>query len=339
MKRNSGYSLISVLVVTAIGGVLAVAIMALIDNMSRVMVRANVAGVVEHTIGTVASILGNAEYCDNSLRGAGPGDKLVYNVQDNPVGPPPGGNEIEIQNIFAQEVDNTPGATAVISTVAGNPLSFLGGGSRVQSIRFRERSRGVGRGRVQKDGLMFDSYAGEIELMINAPGGTIVRVIPLTVIVDETTRVIEGCYVRDRTIQALCNSMGGTFDPANGSCREMINPVTVDCQGVCSGLAAPYMPGSQYPDAPVNPPRRGGYCARVCDDTGAGSSLEKAVPVYHLLGFRTISHAGGPDGAATSAPICACTTVIYNTPSPPPVVTPTPTPPPPPRPPPPPPSN
>lgn len=310
MRRQKGYSLISVLVVTAIGAVLTVAVMALIDNLSRLMLRARVVDALETTITTVATVLGNPQTCDNALRGAGPGDKIVYTVFDNPEGPPPGGNEVDIQNIFAQEADNTPGATAIISTIAGSELSRMGGG-RVRSIRFREQRRAVGRGRLRKDGNVYNSYAGEVEIRVQTPTGMMEKVLPLTVIQDPNTFVIEGCYVRDRSMQALCNSMGGAYDPANGSCRQMMNRSPVNCEIVCS-------------NGPTgNTAYAGGFCIRACGDTGLGSPLEKAVPVYHVIGFEYKRHVGGT-GAATAMPICACTVVRYNTPTPAPPVSPAP---------------
>lgn len=343
MRSRSGYSLVSVLVVTAIGGIVAVMIMALIDNVTKVMMRGNVTDAFEGSVRTVAGVLSNPDYCDNALRGTNPGDRIVYPlaVANNPVGPPPGGNEVEIQNIFAQKDADTPGATALMSSIVGNSLSMMSGGVSISSIRFRERTRQVGRGVMRRHGVDYDSYAGEIEIMINAPGGAVPggvirRTIPYNPFVDRTTREIVGCYTRDRSVQELCVSMGGIFDEENGSCEAMINPRAVRCDNVCAGVRPT---GGAPPHPPPHPPhyKDGGWCMIACEPYPPGV---RKVKLYHLLGFDYISAVG--TSPAQAVPLCACSVISFNAPAPPPIPAPGPAPGPPaprPRPPRPPPSN
>ncbi len=302
---KAGYSLVSVMVVTALGGIVAVMIMSLIDNVTKVMVRGNVADALEGTVRTVAAVLGSPDQCHFALRGATSGDKIVYNVQDNPPGPPPGGNEVDIENIFAQNADATVGATPVISTTVGSSLSMLSGGVVITSIRFRERTRQVGRGSIRRDGATYDTYAGEIEIVATPPGGAAMRrVLPYTAVVDRTTRTIEFCYIRDTSMQNLCEQMGGTYDPENGTCEAMINAGTVRCDNVCAGVT----------DVVPVPPefQAGGYCVQGCPAVINMHPDDGCVRLFHLLGFDYDPPAGS--FGARSWPMCACTPICFNKP-------------------------
>lgn len=330
MRRfSSGYSVLEILVVTAIGGVIAVMIMAIIDNMTQVMVRGNVVESLEGTFRTVSGVLTNTRLCSNSLRGpGGPGDKLTWDPDSVP--------ELTISEIYSQESDNTPGAAPILSAVPGNSLSRIYGGVSVTSIKLREKTPGVGRGTLRQNGIVYTTIAAEIEIMVSAPGGAIAggvvrRVIPYTALVNPVGGAIDGCYVRDNAVQTLCNSMGGTYNNLSGNCKELINPTKVECDQVCND-----------PTQTGNYLSNGGRCVQNCPP-GAGTPGSKCIRLDHLLGFEYVAPATQND-PATSRPLCACTRVCFNNVpgsgprgSPPSTVTPPPPPPPrPPRPPPPP---
>lgn len=322
MNRSAGYSLISVVIVTAIGGIIAIMVMALIDNMTQVMVRGTATEAVDGVMSLISTTIGNPDTCGRALRGATATDKLAYTVQDNPVGPPPGGNEIDIPNIFVMRNDVDPPPTdPIASMVPGSTYSMFGGGVTVSSIRFREKRRGVGRTTMRKQGVDYNVYAGEIEVTVTAPagalpGGSTRRTIPYNPIVDTTTNLIEGCYVRDRSMQELCEAMSGEFRAEENTCEAMINSTNVSCSQVCGGV-----------------PDSGGTCVQPCpppplpNPPGHGPHFK----LFHVVGFDYIPPSPTQPGA-TAIPRCACSIIKYQPRVRPPAPTPRP-PAPPPRPP------
>lgn len=308
MRRPSGFTLVSVLVTTAISGILAVLILAIVDNAAKVMVRGNALEAFEGIMRTTASVLANKTYCDHALRGANPATKIVYNVQDNPVGPPPGGNEVEIQNIYVQGDPNphpiiynysNPNATAIVSRVAGSTLSNVYSSARVNYIRFRERNRGVGRSKFVYNGVEYDVYLGEVEIDVGGlsatPGGTIRRRIPYTAVVHPTNRTIDGCFQQDTSVNQLCRAMDGTYDPNSGTCTEvnqLANPI--DCAYQCD-------PASGNPSAPT------ALCPGGMTDCPPSATCIK---MFYVAGFDYTPGSTNND-PSRSDPVCACKNICW----------------------------
>jgi len=309
-KRERGFTLISVLITTAIGGILAALILGLVDQASRMLVRGSALDVYEGVMRTTSGLLANKEYCGNALRGATPATQIVYNVHDNPVGPPPGGNEVNITNIYIQanpnpnhpivDVYSNPGATALVSTVAGSSLNNIYGNVRVNYIRFREKERAVGRSILRFNGLDYVVYRGEIEIDVtglsSTGGGTVRRRIPYHAVVHPVNRTIDGCYVQDSSVDYMCRSLGGTFNNVTQTCDNInANPAAINCQAECN-------PTNVAPPGPSAPTARCQDAPAMTDcDTPSGPGFQ-CVPMYYVKGFNVVTA-----GASTTAdPICGC---------------------------------
>lgn len=292
MRNSKGFSLVSILVTTAIGGILAVVILTIIDTATRSMIRVTAMDNFESLIRTTAGVLANKQFCDNALRGATSADRIVYTVQESL----PPNNEVTIQNIYIQPTNAAANATVIMSAVAGSSLSSVYGSIRVASIRFREKEKGVGRGVLTLNGVNYTTYRGEVEIRLTGLGtsgaDTVSRRIPLTVYVDRrvgqpTSDQIMGCYQQDGSVEYLCTSMGGNFDANTGICKNVNNTNPVDCSAECNN------PGSTI-------------CPDHMTNCGAAPPQQNCLKVYYMAGFDY------DNITKKTTPICACRNACYS---------------------------
>lgn len=286
MSRR-GFTLLSVLIATAVTGILAVIIMTIIDNTTRVMVRGNVQESFDGVSRTVASVLANRDLCDRAIRGAGINDLVTFN--------PP--TAAEITNIFVAPLGGNPPPSSILFV---NMPVF--GDVRVSNIQFQELQTGVGRGTIQTSAGLRNTYKGEIIIRLannaNNVGGSLVRRIPLSVVVNGGNQ-IEGCLLKSSEIQTLCASMGGTYDPGSKTCTNINPDGTTDCPAACDPIANGPAVSNPPPDDKC--PGRHETCRYPpnIDDF-------HCYRIYYVDGFRT-----DPANPGRSYPQCQCRAVCY----------------------------
>lgn len=278
MKRQKGYSLVSVLVATAIVGIALAGVLFVVDLVSSTVARNAATNEVEAAIRTVQSIVAGKELCDNALRGATSSTYVTFNPGNAPYPALPARNEGTIDNIFLQRSNGEAGATRILFTGM-----TIGLGYRVQRMAIAERVPGQGRGVLNLSGTDYETYAAEIIIeFVNLAGGHTsgmrTRMIPINIVVnrggDGTARTADDQIVRcyqDSSVQYLCEQLGGTYQ--NGNCVGVLSDTQADCRAQLNGQAG---------DCPDN----------------ANPNIE-CNKIYYVAGFNS-------GGANDSRPQCRC---------------------------------
>ncbi len=270
MNRSAGYSIVTVLMATAIASVMLVAILFIVDIVSTTIARNTAVDNIEAAMRTIQGIVANRDLCDNALRLNSPVQKVPFLPNDPPATPP---TEAPINRIYLQRSDGEAGATIVLSRGG-----TIGPGYTVQNIALRERNQGNGRGQIALEGVNMRTYAAEIVIDIRGGPGMKRRTIPYNVVVHPTGDVVHRCY-QDSSVEFLCEQLGGTYQ--GGTCQGILSETESDCLTLLRAEGPP--PAGN--DCPADPPLSEGL---QCDN------------VYYVAGFSI----DGPD--INSKPICRC---------------------------------
>ncbi len=216
-KKNRGVSMISMLFAMAITGVLIVAVMLIVDQVTRAIARNNANDLVEVAVRTIQGIVTNKDLCDNALRGAGPNAKLNFN----------GGPDIPVDRIYAQtSADIVAGRNTLVLRNGSN----IGAGYRVEEMVFGKRPGDVGQP-LTVGGVAYTTYAGQIRIRITGGGSMRDRFIPYNAVVNDAGNSIDRCY-QDSSVQFMCEQLGGSWDAAAGQCTRLLNKIQTDCRVV-----------------------------------------------------------------------------------------------------------
>ncbi len=279
LKRNSGYSLISVLVATAIVSIALSGVMFIVDLITTTVARNKAEDNVEGAVRTIQGIVANRDLCNNALRDTDAGTRIRY----NPVGCAT--VEVPVPRIYLQSQDNDPNATQVLST--GGTVGF---GYRVRRMALRERVACQGRGEITADGIIKKTYAAELVLEFEGDGtqttvGALrARTVPISVVthpgpdgaLETADDVIDRCY-QDSSAQYLCEQLGGSYSPTGG-CVAILRGADISCQSILAGSVN---------DCPPDPP---GQPANVCCQR-----------FYYVVGFANVNLT-----RPNARPLCKC---------------------------------
>jgi hypothetical protein len=288
MNRN-GFTLISVLIASAITGIVAVIVMTIIDNTTRVMVRGSVQDNFDGLVRTATAVLANRDLCSQALRGADD-TELVEFIPGAPA---------NITNIFIKPLG--AGAPAPVSILSVNQQVY--GGFRIGSIQFNEIQAGVGQGNTRTPGGMRKTYKGEVIIRMADPpaghsalhGGSLVRRIPLTAVVSDDDK-IEGCLLQPGEVQSLCDSMGGTYDTNTKTCTNINSDGAIDCQTECT--TPPFTNCPERLTTCMAPPDVDNYyCFRIFLMKGINTTATpgRAIPICEC---RSVCYFGTSEGTA-----------------------------------------
>lgn len=272
VKRSAGYSLITVLIATAIVSITLAAVLFIVDMVSTAIARSSATDQIESAIRTVQGMVSSRDLCDNALRMNSASQMVPFNP-GNPATP---NYEAPINRIYLQKEDNEPGSTAVL--MRGGQV---GVGYTVNNISLRERVAGQGRGTLTLGAVTYGTYAAEIVIDIFGGSGMRRRSIPYNAVVHpggdnvlySGDDYVFKCY-QDSSVQYLCEQLGGTY--VGGVCNGVLSDTEVNCKGQ---LEAAGVAGGDCPDDPVG---------IQCDD------------IYYVVGF-TLNTPG-----ENSRPICRC---------------------------------
>lgn len=270
LKRESGYSLITVLIALAITSALLTAILLIVDMVSKAVSRHAATDNIEAAVRTVRSILANRDLCDNALRQNSATAKVLFN-------PPSGAGAAnytqDVERVYLQNSDGEPGATVVLSRGG-----MMGVGYSVQRMFVKERVPDRARGTVLLDGVTYATYAAELAIEFVGGVGMRRRSTPFNAVVhpgpDNVLHTgddyIAHCYA-DASVQYMCEQLGGTY--VDGNCQNILATTNINCRMKLQGRAG---------DCPADPPNV------TCDN------------LYYVVGFIL-------DGSSVNAtPECRC---------------------------------
>ncbi|MGE4131402.1 MAG: hypothetical protein AB7F86_07170 [Bdellovibrionales bacterium] len=307
LGQATGYSLVSVLVASALLGFVVVGVTSLIDTVTKAMARASITQVVEAAVRSVQAVVANEELCGNALRGpGGSGDRLVYL-------PANWGTDLPVDSIYVQRRSADPNATLLLKVgqSVSDPASPTGRilvkSAADGGIVFRERVPGQGRLRVeQSPGRFLTVMEGEIVIRFDVAtgagaggnntvtnplvlsGGAIrEKRIPYNAVIDESTNRLTKCY-QESAQEAICLQLGGTYvanAPAGQNrCQRLLKPFDFpDC-------GAPVADGGIQGDATLD-----------CPGTSPGTPPESCTKFYFVEGYRQHLNTD-----AAAEPICRC---------------------------------
>lgn len=280
LKRSPGFSVISVLVATAIVSIALSGVLFVVDLIATTVARNNAEDAIEAAVRTVQGIVTNRDLCNNALRGANGSDKIEF----NPVGC--GVTEVNVNRILLQKTDDGSRATMVLNT-GGN----VGFGFRVSRMFIREKVPCEGRGTINVENGSYRTYAAELVMEFTGDGsrrtlgGVRSRAVPINIVtapgpdsaLGTPDDVIDRCY-QDTSTQHLCEQLGGSYEP-QGGCRAILQATDIDCQFQLAGK-----PGEDCPPAPD--PATNVRCQNF----------------YYVVGFGDVTNATRPN----ARPICKC---------------------------------
>lgn len=283
LKRSLGYSLVSVLVATAIVSIALSGVLYVVDMIASTVARSNAEDNVEAAVKTVQGIVANRDLCNNALRGANAADKVEF----NPVGC--AASTVPIPRVYLQRQDNEANATLVLSN--GGAVGF---GSRVDQMFLRERVPCQGRGQVRIGTVNMTTYATELVIVFGGDGsgrttgGMRSRSVPISVVTHPGPDgvpatgddYIDRCY-QDSSSQYLCEQLGGSYT-AGGGCRAVLQATDVDCRQQLAGRPEDCPDSEPNVDVPNN---------------------VRCQNFYYVVGFQ--NDPANPD-RPNSRPICRC---------------------------------
>jgi hypothetical protein len=299
MLGRRGFSLISVLIASAVTGILALIIMTVIDHTTRVMVRGNAQDALDGMVRTVTAVLNNRDLCNRALRGAGVNTLIDYTLLTANAVPP--ANEVNIARIYI----NHPPPSTVPPNIILQLNQQIFSGIRVGAIIFREIQPGVGRGEYRASTGNQRTYAGEVVIRLGDPnrqllGGTLERRIPVTVrawdVNGDGFDEIDGCLVHSDQVEVMCRSMGGTFEPASKTCTGMNPAGNTNCQTECNNNAGGGGTG----------PCPGGLT--TCKDPDPNPGVANWIYCYRIYVAKGINV---PVGGGSAVPACQCQMICY----------------------------
>lgn len=250
MRRSPGFSVISVLVATAIVSIALSGVLFVVDLIATTVARNNAEDAIEAAVRTVQGIVTNRDLCNNALRGANGSDKIEF----FPVGC--GVTEVPFSRLLLQKTDDGSRATMVLNT-GGN----IGFGFRVSRMAIREKVPCEGRGTINVEGGSYRTYAAELVLEFTGDGsrrtlgGMRARTVPINIVtapgpdnaLNTPDDVIDRCY-QDTSTQHLCEQLGGSYEPTGG-CRAILQATDMDCQANLAGQTGDCPPS---PDPSTN---------------------------------------------------------------------------------------
>lgn len=265
MKRlnsQSGFSIVSTLMVSVVLVGVAAGLIAVVITMFRSGTRQEAENAADEALGLVQLILSNKAFSSNALQTYG-GTPIPFNA---------GASSIEINVINLQNA--TGGSGPLKALVEGQMITPK---LKLSSMAFQPATVPATGTAININGTGYKAYSGLLLLKFSEStdfiGGTLKpRQLAVTVLVGDSTNTIDLCY-ESVSGQQVCQQIGGTLDPATNQCKNTIFDKLTSLL-LCSSANADVPCPTPYP-----PGQGGFYAVTGFDSNGKPICTCTTVPI------------------------------------------------------------